>query len=133
MKSLFTPSLFNLPISYLPSVIPPSTNPPSRLLGQFHCQNIKNSSAFRNYDRQDDRNMTGRQDERQRTLGKYMIDLICCIWNSPGVRPVKPALQDFSPAMNVSTVPGTTETHAQAKAKQKSGAAEQEQNSNKSR
>jgi hypothetical protein len=75
MKSLFTPSLFNLPISYLPICIPPSRNPPSSLLGQFDYQNIKNSSAFRKYDR----NMTGRQEydrtkDRQRILGKYMID-----------------------------------------------------------
>ena len=56
MKSLFTPSLFNLPISYLSiSIIPPSLNPLSRLLGQFDYYNLKNSSAFRNYDRTRDR------------------------------------------------------------------------------
>jgi hypothetical protein len=69
-KSLFIPSLFNLSIC-----IPPSRNPPFRLLGQFDYLNIKNSSAFRNCDR----NTTGiwqddRQDDRQRTLDKYMID-----------------------------------------------------------
>ncbi len=68
------PSSISLsPIS--PSVILPSRNPPSRLLGQFDYYNIKNSSAFRNYDR----NMTGRQDDRQddrqRILDEYMIDL----------------------------------------------------------
>ncbi len=41
------------PIS--PSLIPQSPNPPSHLLGQIDCSNIKNSSTFRNYDR----NMTG--------------------------------------------------------------------------
>ena len=34
-KSLFIPSLFNLSISYPPSLIPPSTNSPSCLLCQF--------------------------------------------------------------------------------------------------
>jgi hypothetical protein len=73
MKSLFTPSLTNLSLSYLSICIPPSRNPPFRLLGQFDYLHIKNSSAFRNYDRmtewQDDR-----QDDRQRILDEYMID-----------------------------------------------------------
>ncbi len=57
------------PIS--PSIIPPSPNPPSRFLGQFDHKNTKNSSAFRN----NDRNMTGIwQDDRQRILDEYMID-----------------------------------------------------------
>ncbi len=50
-KSLHTLPLQNFSISYPPSLIPPSTNPPSRLLGQVDYKNIKNSSAFRNYDR----------------------------------------------------------------------------------
>ncbi len=61
MISLFTPSLFNLPISFL-SISNPSLSKP-----------------FRNYDR-----TTGREEydrkwqeyERQRTLGKYMIDVL---------------------------------------------------------
>ena len=55
MKSLFTPSLFNLSISYpiytvynLSICIPPSRNPPSRLLRQFEFLNMKNSSALKN-------------------------------------------------------------------------------------
>jgi hypothetical protein len=77
LKSLHTLPLQSVP-SYLSiSLIPHSPNPPSCLLGQFDCQNIKNSSAFRNYDR----NMTGRQEydrtkDRQRTLDKYMINTI---------------------------------------------------------
>jgi hypothetical protein len=63
-NSLFTPSLFNLPISYLNICIPPSRNPPFRLLGQFDYLNIKNSSAFRNYDR-----TTGIRQEYDRTTG----------------------------------------------------------------
>ncbi len=35
MKSLFTPSLFDLPLPISPSLIPPSPNPPSPLLSQF--------------------------------------------------------------------------------------------------
>jgi hypothetical protein len=54
---------------------PPSPSPPSRFLGQFDHKNIKNSSGFRNYDC-GDRNMTGRQDDRQRILDKYMIDVV---------------------------------------------------------
>ncbi len=59
--------------------IPPSRNPPFRLLGQFDYLNIKNSSAFLNYYRMTgrqeyDRNMTGRQDDRKRILDEYMID-----------------------------------------------------------
>jgi hypothetical protein len=73
-KSLFTSSLFSLSFSYLSICIPPSRNPPSRLLRQFEFLNIKNSSAFCNYDR-----MTGRQEydrtkDRQRILDEYMID-----------------------------------------------------------
>jgi hypothetical protein len=79
MKSLFTPSLSNLSISYLSICIPPSRNPPFRLLRQFEFLNIKNSSAFRKSDR-----MTGRQEydrtkDRQRILGKYMIDANICV------------------------------------------------------
>ncbi len=75
MISPFTPSLSNLSISYLSICIPPSRNHPSRLLGQLDNENIKNSSAFRNYDRrtgiwQDDR----QEYDRQRTLDEYMID-----------------------------------------------------------
>ncbi len=70
--SLHPPSSI-FPSSISPSIIPPSRNPPCRLLGQFDYLNIKNSSAFRNYDR-----MTGWQDDRQeydrqKTLDKYMI------------------------------------------------------------
>jgi hypothetical protein len=50
-------SICPFPIS--PSIIPPSTNPPSRLLSQFDDLNIKNSSAFRNNDRQEYDRMTG--------------------------------------------------------------------------
>ncbi len=80
MISLFTPSLCNLSLSYLSISIPPSPNPPSCLLGQFEFLNIKNSSAFRKYDRttgiwQDDRKEYDRTKDRQRTLGKYMIDV----------------------------------------------------------
>ncbi len=77
MISLFTPSLCivcNLSLSYLSLSIPPSPNPPSCLLGQFEFLNIKNSSAFRKYDR-----MTGRQEydrtkDKQRILDEYIID-----------------------------------------------------------
>ena len=76
MISLSTPSLSNLSISYLSICIPPSRNPPFRFLGQFDYLNIKNNSAFLNYDR----NTTGiwqddRQDDRQRILDEYMIDV----------------------------------------------------------
>ncbi len=37
MKSLFIPCLYDLSLSYLSLSIPPSRNPPSRLLGQFDC------------------------------------------------------------------------------------------------
>ncbi len=67
------------PFPISPSLIPPSRNPPSRLLGQFEFLNIKNSSAFRKYDRttgrQDDRKEYDRTKDRQRTLGKYMINM----------------------------------------------------------
>ncbi len=79
MKSLFTPSLPNLSISHLSICIHPSRKPSFRLLGQFDYLNIKNSSAFRNYDRttgirQEYDRTTGRQDDRQRTLDKYMVN-----------------------------------------------------------
>ncbi len=61
-------------------LIPPSRNPPSRLLRQFEFLNIKNSSAFRKYDR-----MTGWQEydrtkDRQRILDEYMIDECTLSW-----------------------------------------------------
>jgi hypothetical protein len=74
MISLFTPSLSNLSISYLSICIPPSPNPPSRLLGQFDYLNIKNSSTFRNCDRTTGIWQDDRQDDRQRILDEYMID-----------------------------------------------------------
>jgi hypothetical protein len=64
-------SIFPSPISI--SLIPPSTNPPSRLLGQFDYLNIKNSSAFRNNDRQDDR-MTGWQTGWQTEDPRWIYD-----------------------------------------------------------
>ena len=51
----------------LQSLIPSSLNPPSHLLGQFDYKNIKNNSAFRNYDRTTDRTkdrMTDRMTDR---------------------------------------------------------------------
>ena len=67
------------PFPISPPLIPPSRNPPFCLLGQFDYLNIKNSSAFRNYDRttgirQEYDRMTGRQDDRQRILDEYMIN-----------------------------------------------------------
>ncbi len=69
----------NLHVSHKQSIIlshsPPPFYPflisPSHLLGQFDYQIIKNSSAFRYYD-----TMTEWQNDRQRTLDKYMIKLI---------------------------------------------------------